>query len=99
MKRLKLIWPVFLVVVVLAGCALAYENWGSLENQVVVKRLNVELPTGEIQISDFLWNNFANKPEADKFEEESSAGWEKIFHRYEKNSSRRRGGKILIQIR
>jgi len=72
-----------LVIVVLAVCALAYETWGPLENQVVVKRLNVEFPTSESKTWDFLWNNFANKPEEEKFGGESGVGWEDKFHKFE----------------
>ena len=83
MKRFKLIWPLLSLIVVVAICVLAYDKWGPLENQVVVKRLNVEMPTGDSQMWNFLWKNFANKPEEEKFAGESSAGWEEQFHRYE----------------
>jgi hypothetical protein len=83
MKKIHQIRLLILIAVGLVICALAYEKFGPLENQVVVKRLNVELPVGENQIWKFLWNNFANKPDEDRFGGESSTEWEGKFHKYE----------------
>jgi hypothetical protein len=83
MNQIYKIRPLILIVAGLVVCALAYEKFGPLENQVVVKRLNVELPIGESKTWDFLWGNFANKPEAEKFGGESGVGWEDKFHKYE----------------
>lgn len=85
MNRICKIRSLFLIVIGLVVCVLAYEKFGPLENQVVVKRLNVELPVGESKTWNFLWDNFANKPEEEKFSGESGVGWENKFHKYEQH--------------
>lgn len=87
--------PFVLIVVGLAICALASEKLGPLENQVVVQRLDAELPAGESQISRFLWKTFANKTEADKFGEESSVGWQEKFHKFRNKLISKAGVKKL----
>jgi hypothetical protein len=83
MKRIHKIRPLILIIVGLAICALAYEKFGPLENWVVVKRFDLEFPKNQSQAWNFLWDNFAHRPELEKFEPKHDSDWENKFHRFE----------------
>ena len=77
---------IILFTLFLFACVLAYVSGDrkSLRNQVVVRKLDLQLPAKEEQIHDFLWSNFANKPEEEKFEKLTTEEWKDRFHEYEK---------------
>jgi hypothetical protein len=87
MRRVRLIRLLILITVGLLTCGLAYalvyKKVDPLESCVVVKRFDVEFPADKSKAWEFLWNNFANRPELEKFEKESGGDWEAKFHRHE----------------
>jgi hypothetical protein len=53
-------------------------------DDVVVRKFDKALPEKEDDISKFIWDNFANMPEEEKFQYITNDGWEKKFRTFEK---------------
>lgn len=84
MEKIKPIRPLILAVIGLAICGWAYERFGPLENQVVVRRFGLNFPAEKEKAWSFLWDHFANKPEEEKFSHVSGRDWENSFKLYER---------------
>jgi len=76
---------ILLTLLLFAG-ALSYvsNGPGPLVNEIVVRKLDAQLPVKEEEIWGFLWTQFANKPEEEKFAKLTTEGWQARFHEYEK---------------
>ena len=77
-----------LVVVCLASfgwCAGAKPS----SDEVIVKVLAVTMPHDTDKRERFLWDHFANKPEADKFQSYETEGWENNFAKFSESLVRK----------
>ena len=86
---------IILLGVLLCLCVFAYLNWDILGNQVVVQRFDKEFPISEGQIYDYLWSNFANKPEEERFATLTTEDWQDRFHQYERHLITKARWKLL----
>jgi hypothetical protein len=87
---MKLTRPIRLLILIMVGvlaCGLAYvlviKQIDPVESRVVVKRFDIQFPADTNKASEFLWNNFSDRPELRKFAKESGDGWSAKFHRHQ----------------